>query len=1217
MRRELFSIIAICCSLTAWCDNITFADANVKSLCVANWDTNGDGELSMEEASAVTTIGTVFQNNSTIEDFREFRYFTNVTSIGQYALSGCTNLSKIEFPSSLKTIDRYALYNSGFESIEFPNGVTSIGNSAIRNCTKLTSVKFGNGTVTFGKNVFRGCTQLNTITFDGTECHFNAEDPFRDCSALTSVVITDLSAWCRSTFIYASTNPLSFSHSLSLNVSENISEITNLVIPSDITAINKYAFYGCNSIESVAIGNDVSSIGNDAFTSSNLTTVTIFNKTPVEIGSSTFFNRTNATLYVHGGSKTAYEAATYWKDFSNIVELKNGDTFIAKTEEGVDVTYEIINEETMICQVGYTYNKKQGVRHAINTSVVGAVTIPSVVNGYSVRYVASYAFGECSQLTSIYIPDGVTSFGSSAFSGCANAVTIRIPNSVSSGFGQGSFAGCNSISSINIPEGITSIGIMAFYNCKSLTSVTLPSTVTKIYEQAFSGCSALNTVNLSENLELIGTSAFNNCKFSSLTLPSSFTTSYGVNYISYSGTQIGTISSLKKVVISKGVSSLYEVFRYCQNIETVICYNETPVNATNCWQTYSSPVLYVPEGSKEAYMADGNWNKLTIVEMKPLSFADSNVKNICIGIWDADGDGELNQLEVSDITALGTAFENKTNISSFNELKYFTSLTTIGENTFSNCSSLNSVAIPHSVKSIASNAFAGCNNLTSVTVESIIPCTLFSNSFPNRANATLYVPAGCKDAYSSADFWREFKAIIEIDASSMNITFADAAVKALCVSNVDWDTNGDGEISMAEAATITDLGTVFSNKLIKSFNELQYFVGLSEISENAFYSCKALESIILPQSITAINTNAFYDCKSLMAANIPNHVSTIGNLAFSNCSNLTSLLIPSSVTSIGVSAFGSCSGLNSIVVEDGNNNYDSRENCNALIETATNAILRGSKNTIIPNSITSIGASAFSNIQELTTIDIPQSVTSIGNYAFYGCKDLTTIKLPNGITNIGDNLFQNCSSLTSCVIPNSVTTIGQYAFWGCSNLTSIIIPKSVTTIGAYSFSECGNLKSISLPEGVISVQYSAFERCNALESVSLPSSINTIGQSAFSGCSKITSVTIKRKKPLYIDSYATFQYRSNATLYVPYGCKEAYETASYWTDFKEIVEMPMLGDVNNDGEVDAQDASLVLQYVAKKIDSIEIENADVNNDGNVDAQDASLILQYVAKKITW
>ena len=221
------------------------------------------------------------------------------------------------------------------------------------------------------------------------------------------------------------------------------------------------------------------------------------------------------------------------------------------------------------------------------------------------------------------------------------------------------------------------------------------------------------------------------------------------------------------------------------------------------------------------------------------------------------------------------------------------------------------------------------------------------------------------------------------------------------------------------------------------------------------------QSTIIPNSVTSIGDRAFYNCSSLTSINLPNSVTSIGDYAFNGCTSLTSITLPNSVTSIGSGAFGGCSSLTSIVVESGNTMYDSRENCNAIIETASNTLIAGCQSTIIPNSVTSIGNRAFYYCSSLTSITIPNSVTSIGKYAFYNCSSLTSITLPNSVTSIGSGAFGGCSSLTSITIPNSVTSIGDYAFDDCSSITSITIPNSVTSIGGGAFSGCSSLTSIT------------------------------------------------------------------------------------------------------------------------------------------------------------
>ena len=220
-------------------------------------------------------------------------------------------------------------------------------------------------------------------------------------------------------------------------------------------------------------------------------------------------------------------------------------------------------------------------------------------------------------------------------------------------------------------------------------------------------------------------------------------------------------------------------------------------------------------------------------------------------------------------------------------------------------------------------------------------------------------------------------------------------------------------------------------------------------------------------------------------------VTSIGGAAFWDCRRLTSVTIPNSVTSIGGSAFYGCSGLTSPVY-------------NAHVFAYMPTSYSGAYT--IPEGIESIAGGAFDGCTGLTSVTIPNSVTSIGDYAFWGCSGLTSVTIPNSVTSIGYEAFYGCSGLTSVTIPNSVISIGRYAFYKCTGLTSVTIPNSVTSIGGGAFYGCSGLTSIEIPNSVTSIEWGAFASCTGLTSVTIGNSVTSIGDDAFLNCNSLTSI---------------------------------------------------------------------------------------------------------------
>ena len=236
---------------------------------------------------------------------------------------------------------------------------------------------------------------------------------------------------------------------------------------------------------------------------------------------------------------------------------------------------------------------------------------------------------------------------------------------------------------------------------------------------------------------------------------------------------------------------------------------------------------------------------------------------------------------------------------------------------------------------------------------------------------------------------------------------------------------------------------------------------VTSIGNEAFDRCD-LTSVTLPNGLESIGYNAFNRCLNLASINIPGTVTSIGEGAFEWCETITSVTIPSSVKSIGEGAFNCCLSLSSISVDEENTVYDSRDNCNAIIETETNTLIQGSNNTVIPSSVTAIDDFAFYYCEKITSITLPDGLKSIGYDAFGYCTDLESITIPGSVESIDESAFCSCENLESVTLSNGLKSIGYYAFGDCEKLTSITIPSTVTEIGDAAFEWCTGLTSITV-----------------------------------------------------------------------------------------------------------------------------------------------------------
>ena len=581
---------------------------------------------------------------------------------------------------------------------------------------------------------------------------------------------------------------------------------------------------------------------------------------------------------------------------------------------------------------------------------------------------------------------------------------------------------------------------------------------------------------------------------------------------------------------------------------------------------------------------------MTKAQTENITFADANVKAICVANWDTDGDGELNQTEAAAVTSLDGVFMFDDGITSFDELLFFTGLTSFGEDEFNSCTSLVAISIPSAVTSIGNYAFSDCNSLTSMTLFACTPPALGSHVFDNVPSAVVVVvPCHTSTLYQAVEGWSDFTNYGEFEFGVCPISFDDANVKALCLAH--WDTNGDGELSYDEAAAVTDLGNYFRSTAITSFDELEFFIGLASIPNTAFYGCTSLASVTLPSSVTALGNGSFYNCTSLTTVNVYAETPpTVGTNAFRNVPTDMVVYVPCGTYSVYLDAndwnefpnlqeFGSCliefadANVKALCVANWDTDGDGELSCaEAAAVTDLGEVFRQNYSITSFNELqyftglTFIGYYSFEYCGNLTSIVIPNSATSIGDNAFYGCASLTSIEIPNSVISIADNAFYGCGSLTSIEIPNSVVSLGTNPFAGCFGLEQIIVDSEnvyydsrencnaiINTSSNELVTGCKNSVILSF---VTSIGNYAFYGCSSLASIEISNSVTSIGDYAFYGCSGLTAMTVLADNPPLLGSiyYVFYSVNKSIPVYVPCESEEAY-TAMNWGGFNNIMGM--------------------------------------------------------------
>ena len=601
---------------------------------------------------------------------------SSVTSIGAGAFRGCTDLKSIivyegntkyhsEGNCLIETATKTLILGCKTSVIPTDGSVTSIGSSAFYGCNGLTSVTIPDSVTSIGSYAFEDCRGLTSITISDSVTSIGYE-AFRGCTGLTSVTIgNSVTSIGRAAFY-------------------GCSGLTSVTIGNGVTSIGDYAFYGCSSLTSITIPDSVTSIGSYAFDGcSGLTSVTIGNGV-TSIGNSAFYGCSGLTSVIIPNSVTSIGYSAFY-GCSSLTSITIPDSVTSIGEYAFYNTAWYNNQPDGLVYAGKVAYKYKGTMSS-NTSIVLKEGTLGIAN-----YAFNSAFSGCTGLTSVTIPDSVTSIGSAAFKGCTGLTSVTIPDSVTS-IGSYAFSDCDKLqdiyitdiaawcnisglddlmysgtsnknlyinnelaTSITIPNGVTAIPSYAFCGCTGLTSVTIPDSVTSIGSAAFADCTGLTSVIIGNSVTRIGDYVFYGCNgLTSVTIPDSVTS---IGYQAFCN-----CSGLTSVIIPNSVTSIgHYAFYGCSGLTSVIIPNSV---------------------TSIGYSAFSGCTGLTSI-----TIPDS-------------------------VTSIGNlAFSECTGLTS---IVIPNGVTSIGNSAFYDCTELTSVTIGENVKNIPSYAFSGCTRLTNI-----------------------------------------------------------------------------------------------------------------------------------------------------------------------------------------------------------------------------------------------------------------------------------------------------------------------------------------------------------------------------------------------------------------------------------------------------------------------------------------------------------------------
>ena len=1140
----------------------------------------------------------------------------NITTVPDYCFQNCTSLEEVTLGAKVTTIGYRAFSDcTSLASINLNDKITTLHESAFYGCTKLTSVVLGASITEMGGGVFSGCSNLKTVDIH-EGCEVLGQNTFSGCVKLQSINIPNsVEALGGSTF-YGCTN------------------LTTAIIGDGVKGIPDYCFQNCQSLEEVTLGANITSIGYRAFNGCKmLKSIYWKRRKPCTLNNAetySFEKLPQCTIYVPWKTRQAYIDAG-WKEgdiFKEVVDYDDreeqsmelaslpgftyGDkayTLPSKTTEGLTLTWESGN--TKVATIS---------GNTLTVKGAGKATITAKQKEGNDTY---KPFTREFTLTVAKAPLTIT----------AKNYTIKQGEALPSF--EASYTGFTNGDTENV-----------LTNRPTFTCVATSASALGTYDIIVSGATAQNydityvkgTLTIAKADGVVVTAKSYTRKYGEENPTFGFTSEgtalEGTPAISCEATKSSPVGTYP-IVVTKGSVKNYNA-SYVNGTLTI---TKAPLTVTA--QNYTIKQGEALPNFAATYSGFKNGETESVLTKKP-TFTCSATSASAPGTYDITvSRAEAKNYDISYVkgkltivaadAVVVTAKSYTREYGETNPTFGFTSEGTALEGTpaisceATKSSPVGTYPIVVTKGSVMNYNASYVNGTLTITKA---PLTITANNYTIKQGEALpnfaAIYNGFKNGENESVLTKKPAFTCSATSTSAPGTY-DITMNGATAQNYDIK-YVKGTLTIEESTEepiITDGNCI--NGIYYKFDTKNMTAEVIS-GENKYTG-----NIVIPKSVK-YNGRVYA-------------VTGIGEEAFYYCSGLTSVTISTSIASIGDRAFHGCGDLISLQVENGNTIYDSRENCNAIIETATNTLVVGCENSFIPDGITSIGGGAFSYRRGLTSVTIPNSVTSIGWTAFEET-GLTSVTIPNSVTSIDAYAFSG-SYLTSITIPKSVTYIGQGAF-SCHSMTSvqvesgnpvydsrnncnaIIETASNTLIEGWEFS--------SIPNNITAIGDAAFVYCSNLTSFDIPNGVTSIGNDAFWG-SGLISITIP-KSVTFIDAYAfycpslrdMYCYATEipktvweifmevdfkkATLHVPATSIDDYKTAEYWKNFRNIValeeEAVIAGDANGDGSVNVFDVTATVNYIlGSPNNGFIFEAADVNGDGTVNVFDVTKLVNII------